>query len=207
MTEDLGKPDEEADVEVVEADVVEPDAGTKDAGQTSVPVPARKFLRIISTPPGAQITIDGVKSGVTPAHIKLTTSPHRVIFTLPGYESVTKSANPARTRTLRAKLAKIKEVPPDPINTVETPDPATLVKLYVRPVCEVPGSPASISIDGKSYGVPKKARLQVQLTLGTHKISARGLGNCEGYTAAKTLKVTEKSRGKTIHLNLRRRDP
>lgn len=93
------------------ADGGEPDAGASDAGEADGGEPdagevADAFADVSSTPAGADITVDGVPSGTTPAKVPLVSGQkHLVEVSLDGYATAEREVEPGRDDTVAVDFA------------------------------------------------------------------------------------------------------
>lgn len=105
--------------------------------------PAAGSLTVLSTPPGAAVSVDGVMRGLSPVTVEGidTSRPHPVTATLGGYQSATLAAawrqGDAKSKTISLPLAPL--VKADAPKAVEAPKPAT-ANVFGSPV-----KPATIS--------------------------------------------------------------
>lgn len=97
-------------------------------------------LAVLTTPPGATLSISGIAVGVTPFEGDVFAGTHSVVLTLEGYEPAERSLalGAAETRTLEVVLAPLAERPPAEMEAVldATSDPPGVV----------------VSVDGREVG-------------------------------------------------------
>lgn len=138
----------------------------------------KTMLNINTTPPGAQIFLDGSFIGVSPIQIEVQPGQHTVLATMPGYSAAQQSFTvaPGETKT---------------INLVLNPEQATL-KVYSSP------AGASIYVNGQYRGVAPSAGLTLTLTPGTYTVEAR----LSGYQSSSTTVTLNPGETRTITLTL-----
>ena len=106
-------------------------------------VPAVGSLTVLSTPPGAAISVDGVMRGLSPVTVEGIDSsrPHPVTATLGGYQSATVAATwgqgEPKSKTISLPLAPLAK--PDAPKAVEAPKPAS-ANVFGSPIM-----PAAVS--------------------------------------------------------------
>jgi glutaredoxin-related protein len=138
----------------------------------------KTMLNITTTPPGAQIFLDGSFIGVSPIQVEVQPGQHTVLATMPGYSAAQQSFTvaPGETKT---------------INLVLNPEQATL-KVYSSP------AGASIYVNGQYRGVAPSAGLTLTLTPGTYTVEAR----LSGYQDASTTVTLNPGESRSITLTL-----
>lgn len=138
----------------------------------------KTMLNINTTPPGAQIFLDGSFIGVSPIQIEVQPGQHTVLATMPGYSAAQQSFTvaPGETKT---------------INLVLNPEQATL-KVFSSP------AGASIYVNGQYRGVAPSAGLTLTLAPGTYSVEAR----LSGYQDASMTVTLNPGETRTITLTL-----
>lgn len=138
----------------------------------------KTMLNITTTPPGAQIFLDGSFIGVSPIQVEVQPGQHTVLATMPGYSAAQQSFTvaPGETKT---------------VNLVLNPEQATL-KVYSSP------AGASIYVNGQYRGVAPSAGLTLTLTPGTYTVEAR----LSGYQDASTTVTLNPGESRSITLTL-----
>jgi glutaredoxin-related protein len=138
----------------------------------------KTMLNITTTPPGAQIFLDGSFIGVSPIQVEVQPGQHTVLATMPGYSAAQQSFTvaPGETKT---------------INLVLNPEQATL-KVYSSP------AGASIYVNGQYRGVAPSAGLTLTLTPGTYTVEAK----LSGYQDASTTVTLNPGESRSITLTL-----
>jgi len=138
----------------------------------------KTMLNITTTPPRAQIFLDGSFIGVSPIQVEVQPGQHTVLATMPGYSAAQQSFTvaPGETKT---------------INLVLNPEQATL-KVYSSP------AGASIYVNGQYRGVAPSAGLTLTLTPGTYTVEAR----LSGYQDASTTVTLNPGESRSITLTL-----
>jgi hypothetical protein len=138
----------------------------------------KTMLNITTTPPGAQIFLDGSFIGVSPIQVEVQPGQHTVLATMPGYSAAQQSFTvaPGETKT---------------INLVLNPEQATL-NVYSSP------AGASIYVNGQYRGVAPSAGLTLTLTPGTYTVEAR----LSGYQDASTTVTLNPGESRSITLTL-----
>jgi TonB family protein len=120
--------------------------------------PATGVVEIISSPPGAAVSIDGARAGATPlADLKLKPGTHRVEVTSDGYEpwSTNVSVQPGRSARVEAVLRQVPKATPPP------PDPNAFDpnRIYANVASEVDVLAKKLS-GSASYPSDKAPRLK-----------------------------------------------
>jgi hypothetical protein len=138
----------------------------------------KTMLNITTTPPGAQIFLDGSFIGVSPIQVEVQPGQHTVLATMPGYSAAQQSFTvaPGETKT---------------VNLALNPEQATL-KVYSSP------AGASIYVNGQYRGVAPSAGLTLTLTPGTYTVEAR----LSGYQDASTTVTLNPGESRSITLTL-----
>lgn len=152
------------------------------AGRTTVVTAnflRKTMLDIQTTPPGAQIYLNGNYIGVSPLQIEVQPGVHTVLATRPGYV-------PAQ-QSITVALGETKTV-----NLVLNPEQARL-NIFTNPVG------ASIYIDGQYRGTTTSAGLSLSLVPGTYTIVAR-MSNYQDASVTVTLNPGE-TRSVTLTLS------
>lgn len=151
------------------------------AGRTTVVTAnflKKTMLDIQTTPPGAQIFVDGDFVGVSPIQVEVQPGTHTVLATMPGYTAAQQSVTVAagETRIVRLTL---------------NPEQATL-RVLTSP------SGASIYVNGQYRGTAPSAGLNLSLAPGTYTISAR----LSGYEEATTTITLNPGETRSVTLTL-----
>ncbi|WFN33535.1 PEGA domain-containing protein [Methanogenium sp. S4BF] len=98
---------------------------------TEKPVPQVGWLTILSSPSGAEVTIDGKAAGVTPINGReLGSGSHTIVVTMTGYERYTTEKD-LRAGEQAAIDATLKLIPVTPVPTTVPTTPATAVPTPV----------------------------------------------------------------------------
>ncbi len=134
---------------------------------TVVLVPIKPVLRVVTTPPGARVSIDGAAAGPTPIDHAVDGGARTVRVELDGFEpierAVTLSAAHTREAPYVLELALEKAVPRGQLELTVTP------------------AGSEVFIDGKLQG---KSPLggPLRLTAGLHEVQVRPAGGGEAYS-------------------------
>lgn len=138
----------------------------------------KTMLNIQTTPPGAQIYLNGSYVGVSPLQIEVQPGTHTILATRPGYEPEQRSVTIAlgETKTVSITLS---------------PERATLI-VFTNPIG------ASIYINTQYRGTTTSAGLSLSLTPATYNIVAR----MSGYQDASVTVTLSPGETRSVTLNL-----
>ncbi|MCX7812407.1 MAG: PEGA domain-containing protein [Pseudothermotoga sp.] len=138
----------------------------------------KTMLNIQTTPPGAQIYLNGSYVGVSPLQIEVQPGTHTILATRPGYEPEQRSVTIALGETKTVSMAL-------------SPERATLI-VFTNPIG------ASIYINTQYRGTTTSAGLSLSLTPATYTIVAR----MSGYQDASVTVTLSPGETRSVTLNL-----
>ena len=122
------------------------------------PAPAQGGAEVVSTPPGAEVSVDGRLVGTTPLPgLKLKPGPHRIDVRLDGHEawSETVEVTAGQTGRVEVRLRARPQAPATP-----TPEPVDAGRVYQNAAGEVEVLARKLSGSSPSYPSDRAGRLR-----------------------------------------------
>jgi hypothetical protein len=129
---------------------------------TTAPAAVRASVRVVSTPPGARVSVDGTPQGTAPSVVEVDRGSHTFVFELDGYERVQRTLDVQSDLTVPADLAPKQA--------------ATRVRVLVT----FPSREGDLLyVDGQAKGnLPQ----MVDLAVGPHRFDVEGEGGKSSVT-------------------------